>query len=82
MQHRTSIIFTDFPTHIEFRVDGWPILRVGDEIELDLELYNLRDRNKKQRVCGVYKVSLLKFKYLTTDGFIQFLELSPVLDKK
>jgi hypothetical protein len=80
----TFLIFTDLPKHIEWRVDGFPVLQEGEIIEFDMNLVNPLNMKRSRKVNGNYVISRKILKYSTTKpiGFTQYLELTPKLNPK
>lgn len=78
---RTFCIFLDLPRHIEYRIDGFPLLHPLDVVEFDLTLKNPRDLTKIRNINGPYFVSKVVLKYSSNYqralGLSQYIEWLP-----
>ncbi len=82
-------MFLDVPKHVEFRVDGFPLMREGDVVDMDLDLKEppVRDvtsgkpPRKPFEVRGPYVVKRRLLRYsnrvASKTGFTQYLEMEP-----
>lgn len=78
---RTIFIFTDLPSHIEFRAGDFPLLASETVVMFNAVLKNPRDPKKSRHIEGPYKVQRAILKYETgrpgMTGLTQYIEWEP-----
>ena len=82
-QIRTFCIFLDLPKHVGLRMEGIPLLNVGEVIEFDLLVKDPRDPKRTRKIDGAYYVFRRVLKYASDTrpslmGLTQYLEWAPV----
>jgi hypothetical protein len=73
---KTYFIFTDLPVHLEYRVHDLPLMQEKTIINFNISLKHPKDPTRIRAVNGEYTVSRNKLMY-SSDGLVQYLELSP-----
>jgi hypothetical protein len=78
---RTFLVFLDLPKHVEFRVEGWPLLEEGTVVNFDLQVKERPDSRKPRDVVGPYRVKRRVLRFSTgrpsRSGLSQYLEMEP-----
>jgi len=78
---RTFLVFLDLPKHVEFRVDGWPLLDEGAVVVFDLQVKESAASRKPRDVVGPYRVKRRVLRFVTgrpsRHGLSQYLEMEP-----
>lgn len=78
---RSFLVFLDYPKHVEFRVDGFPVLEEGTVVDFDLLIKDPQGGRKPWECKGPYRLKrrVLKFSMgrPSKSGFTQYLEFEP-----
>lgn len=78
---RTFLVFLDLPKHVEFRVEGWPLLDEGTVVDFDLQVKDSPSARKPRDVIGPYRVKRRVLRFVTgrpsRQGLSQYLEMEP-----
>lgn len=78
---RTFLVFLNLPKHVEFRVEGWPLLTEGTVVDFDLQVKESPSVRKPYDVVGPYRVKRRVLRFSTgrpsRAGFVQYLEMEP-----
>lgn len=81
---RTFLVFLDLPKHVEFRVEGWPLLDEGTVVDFDLRVKDSPSARKLRDVIGPYRVKRRILRFVTgrpsRQGLSQYLEMEPLED--
>jgi hypothetical protein len=78
---RTFLVFLDLPKHVEFRMEGWPLLEEGTVVDFDVHVKDPSGGRKPREVVGPYRVKRRVLRFETERpsrrGLSQYLEMEP-----
>jgi hypothetical protein len=80
---RTFLIFLDVPKHVEYQVSDWPVMNMGQQINVKTVLRDPQNLKKSKKIDGIYIIKNVNLNYsldrTSRSGLSQYIELEPFL---